>query len=84
MTDDSTRSVVHLAIGIRCPVVVTDVQASVNVVDIANDRVGGITIVVRVHSGAVNRTICAPETRDGVGIGGKAGHAYTARLRLRH
>ena len=61
----------HLAVGIRCPVVVTDVQASVDVVDIANNRVGGITVVVRVQRRAVGRTICAPETRDGVGIGGK-------------
>ena len=39
--------------------------------DIANDRVGGITVVVRVQSRAAGRSICAPETRDGVGIGGK-------------
>ena len=71
MTDDSIRSVVHLAVGVRCAVVVADVQACIDVVEIANIRIEGITVVVRVQRRAVGRTVGAPETRDRVDIGAK-------------
>ena len=68
MTDDGSCCIVHLAVGVRCTVVVTDVQASVNVVDIANNRVGVLPVVVRVQRRAVGRTVGAPETLNAVGI----------------
>ena len=48
---------------------VLEVETSVDVVEIADVRVGEIPVVVRVQGRAVRRTVGAPETRDGLGSG---------------
>ncbi len=71
MANNGPCSVVHLAVGIRCSVVVTEIQASVDGVEIAYAWVGEIPVVVGVQGRAVRRAVRAPETRAAVGIGGK-------------
>ena len=70
MTDDGTRSVVHLAVGARSSVVIAEEQTSVHVVKVHDAWIGEIPVVIGVQGRAVRRTIGAPQTRDAVGIGG--------------
>ena len=58
----------HLAVSVRCSVVITEVQGSVKIVDVADGWVGEIPVVIGVQDGAVSRSIGTPETRYTVGV----------------
>ena len=61
----------HLAVGIRCSIVIQEIQAFVEIVEVAYAWVGEIPVVIGVQGRTVRRPISAPETRAAVGIGGK-------------
>ena len=71
LTDDGARRIAHLAVRVRRPVVVPEVQASVDGVEVADESLQGICVVVGVQGRAVRRAVRAPKTRAAVGIGGK-------------